>query len=328
MAFSPTVLPFDDIRNLLKALPEPQVEAIAQVRKRQKEMALSQGGLGGLGEIAEFLAAWSAAEKPEVTRPLIAVFAATHGITGGRSDETRAIVETLAAGGAPVCQVAQSIGAGLKVFDLALDMPTPDIRIEAALDEAACAATMAFGMEAIAGGADLLCVADIGIGNRLVAATLAAALFGGEPLDWTEGGQAEAVTIRAALDAHADALSDPLEALRRVGGREIAAIAGAILAARYQRIPVLLDGFVSCAAAAVLYRMDDTALDHCLAAHCSAEPGHRRLLDELGKEPLIDLGIEAAGGVGAALAISLVKNAAEIHAQTASWEQAGLARPH
>jgi len=327
MALSPTALPFDDIRNLLKALPDPQVEAIAQVRKRQKELALPQGGLGALSEITEFLAAWSASQKPEVLRPLIAVFAATHGVAGDRSEETRAIVETLAAGGAPVCQVAQAIGAGLKVFDLALDLPTPDITREAALDEAACAATMAFGMEAIAGGTDLLCVSDIGIGNKIAAAALAAALFGGAASDWADSDE-DAWMVDAALMVHKGALSDPLEALRRVGGREIAAIAGAILAARYQRIPVLLDGFVSGVAAAVLFRMNDTALDHCLAAHCSAEAGHRRLLEELGKEPLLDFGIEASGGVGASMAISIVKNAADIHAHTASWEQAGLVRHH
>jgi nicotinate-nucleotide--dimethylbenzimidazole phosphoribosyltransferase len=324
MALSPTALPFDDIRNLMRSLPDPAVNATKAARARMAEMALPQGSLGGLHELAEWLATWSDNAKPAVTRPLIAVFAATHGIAGGQAEETRAIVETLAAGGAPVSQIAQGIGAGLKVFDLALDLPTPDIRAEAALDEAGCAATIAFGMEAIAGGTDLLCISDIGIGNRLVAGALAMALFGGTASDWVEEGSIEAV--EAALMMHGDGLSDPLEALRRVGGREIAAMAGAILAARYQRVPVLLDGFVSCVAASVLFRLDETALDHCLAAHCSSEPWHRRLLDELGKIPLLDLGIEAAGGVGAAMAISIVKNAAEIHTGTASWTQTELAR--
>jgi len=147
------------------------------------------------------------------------------------------------------------------VFDLALHIPTGDITDDDALDERGCAATMAFGMEAIAGGTDLLCLGDLGVGNSTVAAALLAALFGGRGADWVGPGsgadaamQARKVdVVDAALAFHGASLKDPLEALRRVGGREFAAIAGAILAARMQKIPVLLDGFAATAAAAVLY---------------------------------------------------------------------------
>ncbi len=170
-------------------------------------------------------------------------------------------VELCAAGGAAINQVCIANDLGLKVFDLALHIATDDITEDAALDERGCAATMAFGMEAIAGGADLICLGDLGVGNSTVAAALCAALFGGSGADWVGAGSGadaamqarKAEVVDAALAFHGDALRDPLEALRRVGGREFAAIAGAILAARMQKIPVLLDGFAATAAAAVLH---------------------------------------------------------------------------
>ncbi len=311
-----TGLPFDDIRNLLAGLPQADEHARTEAAARTAALAAPSGSLGRLAEIAEWMAAWQALPKPAVTRPLVAIFAATHGLAKHAPDAepagaTQQLVELYAAGGAAVNQIALQADAGLKVFDLALDLPTPDIREDAALSEAACAATMAFGMEAIAGGADLLCVGAAGAGNRIVAAALACALLGGKPEDWTDGWGAEAVA--AALAQHEGHLADPLEALRRVGGREFAAIAGAILAARYQRIPVLLDGFVSCAAAAVLCKLEPSALDHCMAAHVSGDPAHARLLGAIGKRPLLETGIALEEGAGAALAIGLVKSALAAH---------------
>jgi len=340
MNVPPTGLPFDDIRNVLRALPLRDDDAIAQVRERDAQLTKPAGALGRLEEIVEWLAGWQGQAVPTVDRPLIAVFAANHGVTARGvsaypADVTRQMVENFAAGGAAVNQIALQAGAGLKVFDLALDMPTPDICAGDALSEAECAATMAFGMEAIAGGADLLCVGEMGIGNTTIAAALSCALFGGAPEDWVGPGTGVAgdamtrkiETVKTALDHHGQALRDPLEALRRVGGRELAAIAGAILAARHQRIPVLLDGFVATAAAAVLYKLDEGALDHCLAAHCAAEPAHGRLLAALGKKPLLDLGMRLGEGSGAALAISIVKAALATHTGMATFDQAGVSSP-
>ncbi|MBX3490810.1 nicotinate-nucleotide--dimethylbenzimidazole phosphoribosyltransferase [Parvibaculum sp.] len=325
MTRAATGLPFDDIRNLLAGLPQADEAARAAARARTRDLAAPEASLGRLAEIAEWMAAWAASPKPAVTRPLVAIFAATHGLAaampGADAHATHRLVELYAAGGAAVNQIALQTDAGLKVFDLALDMPTPDIRVDAALSEAACAATMAFGMEAIAGGTDLLCVGAAGEGNRTVAATLACALLGGAPDDWTDGSAWGAEAVTSALAQHEGHLSDPLEALRRVGGREFAAIAGAILAARYQRIPVLLDGFVACAAAAVLHRLAPGALDHCLAAHASGEPAHARLLEAIGKTPLLETGIALEEGAGAALAIGLVKSALAVHGGMATQAQ-------
>ena len=321
MSRAATGLPFDDIRNLLSGLPPADEEAGSAAAAHTASLAVPEGSLGRMAELAEWFASWAGMTQPAVARPLIAIFAGTHGLAavmpGAEPDATHRLVELYAAGGGAVNQLALETQAGLKVFDLALDMPVPDIRAHDALSEAACAATMAFGMEAIAGGTDLLCLGAAGEGGRIAAATLVAALFGGAPGDWTDGSAFANEAAAAALATHEGRLADPLEALRRVGSRELAAIAGAILAARFQRIPVLLDGFVTCAAAAVLHKLAPSALDHCLAAHISAGPAHASLLAAIGKKPLLEAGIALEEGAGAALALGMVKSALAIHRGTA-----------
>ncbi|RUT83400.1 nicotinate-nucleotide--dimethylbenzimidazole phosphoribosyltransferase, partial [Mesorhizobium sp. USDA-HM6] len=148
------------------------------------------------------LAAWSGRAPPAVNRPLVAIFAGNHGavrhaISPRPVSATADAVELCAAGGAAINQVCIANDLGLKVFDLALDIPTGDITEEAALDERGCAATMAFGMEAVAGGADLLCLGDLGVGNSTIAAALCAALFGGKGADWVGPGSGADVAMMA-----------------------------------------------------------------------------------------------------------------------------------
>ncbi|MBM2711748.1 nicotinate-nucleotide--dimethylbenzimidazole phosphoribosyltransferase [Mesorhizobium caraganae] len=318
-----SALPFDDFRDLLANLPPADEAAEARVRTLFARADKPKGSLGRIEDIAAWLAAWSGRAPPSVNRPLVAIFAGNHGVTRhGISPRavaaTASAVELCAAGGAAINQVCIANDLGLKVFDLALHIATADITEDAALDERGCAATMAFGMEAIAGGADLICLGDLGVGNSTVAAALCAALFGGSGGDWVGPGAGadaamqarKADVVDAALAFHGPALRDPLEALRRVGGREFAAIAGAIIAARMQKIPVLLDGFAATAAAAVLHAANPAALDHCLLASLSPEPGQRLAAERLGLIPLLDLGVSHGEGVGAALAAGLVKAAA------------------
>jgi nicotinate-nucleotide--dimethylbenzimidazole phosphoribosyltransferase len=187
-------------------------------------------------------------------------------------------------------------------------------------------------MEAVAGGTDLLCIGEMGIGNTTIAAAIFAALFGGQASDWVgrgtgvddEGMARKREAVEAALQLHHGRLSDPLEVLRRVGGRELAAMAGAIVAARHQRVPVIVDGYVATAAAAVLFAVDKGAVDHCLFGHVSAEPGHQRALARMEKAPLLDLGMRLGEGTGAALAAGIVKAAARIHAGMATFVEAGV----
>jgi nicotinate-nucleotide--dimethylbenzimidazole phosphoribosyltransferase len=134
----------------------------------------------------------------------------------------------------------------------------------------------------------------------------------------------KARVIAAALAFHDGALRTPMETLRRVGGREIAAIAGAVLRARQLRIPVILDGFISCAAIAPLAAMTPDIVDHCIAGHCSAEPGHALLLDRLGLEPLLRLGMRLGEGSGAAVAANIVRSALAAHGQMATFAEAGV----
>ncbi len=329
-------LPFDDIRALLNDLPGPDTHAAQKVSERDAQLTKPAGSLGKLEEIAVWLAKWTGRE-PRINRPLVAVFAGNHGVAAqGVSafppEVTAQMVGNFSAGGAAINQLCIAYDLGLKVFDLALDIPTGDITEGPAMDERTCAATMAFGMEAIAGGTDLLCIGEMGIGNTTIASAIYFALFGGKAEDWVGPGTGhdaagvalKADVIRRAVDLHKDHLKDPLEVLRRLGGREIAAMAGAILAGRAQRIPVIIDGFVATSAAAVLHAADPSALDHCLFAHVSAEPAHRAALNAMGKTPLLDLDMRLGEGTGAALAAGIVKAAALCHTGMATFEQAAV----
>jgi nicotinate-nucleotide--dimethylbenzimidazole phosphoribosyltransferase len=157
-------------------------------------------------------------------------------------------------------------------------------------------------------------------------------LFGGSGASWAGPGtgvhgaqlQRKAEVIDLGLDRHREALGDALKVLQCLGGQELAAIVGAIMAARMARVPVLLDGFATTAAAAVLYRMDIQAIDHCWVAHCSAEPGHRRLLATINKTPLLDFGMRLGEASGAALAIPIFRAAAYCHSGMASFAEAGV----
>ncbi len=329
--------PFDDIRNLLRDLPGPDEAAVAKVRARDATLTKPPGSLGRMEELVRWLAAWQGKGIPTVDRPLVAVFAANHGVVAQGVSAfpaavTRQMVENFAAGGAAINQLCLAFDLGLKVFDLALDVPTGDITEGPALSERDCAATMAFGMEALADGADLLCLGEMGIGNTTIAGAIYAALYGGAPELWLgrgtglddSGYQRKVAAVRAALARHADELHDPLEVLRRLGGREIAAMAGAIIAARLNKVPVIVDGYVATASAAVLHAIDPAILDHCLFAHASAENGHGAVLERLGKKALLDLGMRLGEGTGAAIAAGIVRAAARTHAGMATFTQAGV----
>ena len=329
--------PFDDIRALLERMPEPDRAAAAAIRARDARLTKPPGSLGRLEMIAEWLAFWQGRHPPRIERPVVAVFAGNHGVvkqgvTAYPAEVTAQMVANFQAGGAAINQICRTFGLGLKVFELALEKPTGDITEDAALSEAECAATMAYGMEAIAEGADLLCIGEMGIGNTTIAAAMCHALYGGKAEDWVgpgtgvdaEGLKRKADAVSRAIAFHKAHLDDPLEVLRRVGGREQAAMAGAILAARHNRVPVLLDGSVATASAAILHAANPAALDHCLAAHCSAEPAHRALLKRIDKQPLLDLGMRLGEASGAALAAGIVKAAAELHAGMATFESAGV----
>ena len=333
-----TGLPFDDIRALIKNMPQANIENAALAKAHEAQLTKPPGALGKLEGISEWVTTWQAHYPPRVERTVVAVFAGNHGVVAQNVAAypqvvTAQMVANFQSGGAAVNQICKTFDLGLKVFELALEQPTADITRDAALSEKDCAATFAYGMEAIAGGCDLLCIGEMGIGNTTIAAALAFGLFGGAPEEWVgpgtgvdaEGIKRKADAIRRAAALHQDHLHDPLEVLRRLGGRELAAMAGAILAARMERVPVLIDGYVASAAAAILFKLDPHSLHHCIAAHCSAEPAHRKLLEKIGKQPLLDLGMRLGEGSGAALAAGIVKAAVNCHNNMATFASAGVA---
>ncbi|MEX2647637.1 MAG: nicotinate-nucleotide--dimethylbenzimidazole phosphoribosyltransferase [Alphaproteobacteria bacterium] len=328
---------FADVRALVADLPGPDAGAGARAAAREAILTKPAGSLGRLETLVQWLAAWQGLDPPRLETIRIALFAGNHGVVAQGVSAypgtvTAQMVANFQAGGAAINQLARVAGAGLEVVALELDRPTEDFTLAPAMTEADCVAAIARGMAAVEAGTDLVCLGEMGIGNTTAAAMLAFALHGGLAADWAgrgtgldDAGLARKVSVlEAARARHGDALGDPLEALRRVGGRELAALAGAVLAARKARVPVLLDGYVTTAAAAVLARLRPDALDHCRLGHCSAEPGHRRLAAALGLEPILDLGLRLGEGSGAALAALILKAAVATHAGMATFAEAGV----
>ncbi|GAB4392595.1 MAG: nicotinate-nucleotide--dimethylbenzimidazole phosphoribosyltransferase [Kiloniellaceae bacterium] len=329
-----------EIRDLLKVLPEADEEAAEIARARQTQLTKPAGSLGRLEDLAIWLAAWQGRNPPSLDRPYTAVFAGNHGIAAKGvsaypSEVTGQMVQNFIEGGAAVNQLCSLANADLRVYEMALEEPTGDISEGPAMDEEDCARAMAYGMMAVESGIDVLALGEMGIGNTTAAAALCHGLFGGEAADWVGPGtglddarRAEKTALVArAVELHRDALGDPLEALCRLGGRELAAIAGAVLAARMARTPVMLDGYACTAAAAVLYALDPKSLDHCQVSHMSAEPGHKRLLARIGKRPLVDLDMRLGEASGAMVAVLLLKAAVACHNGMATFDDAGVSGP-
>jgi nicotinate-nucleotide--dimethylbenzimidazole phosphoribosyltransferase len=337
MSSSASGLPFDDVMALIRAMPAADEGSARAVQARDRELTKPPGSLGRLEELAAWMAAWQGKSRPTCDRPLVCVFAGNHGVaelgvSAYPQSVTRQMLENFAAGGAAINQICAAFDFGFKVFDLALDMPTADFTRYPAMDEKACVATLAFGMEAIAGGADLLILGEMGIANTTSAAAIYAALYGGGGAAWAgrgtgvsdDGLNRKILAIDTALNVHRAYLKHPLEVLRRLGGREIAALCGAIIAARLQRIPVVLDGYVVTAAAAILHAIDPASIDHCVAGHLSAEGAHREALVRINKAPLLALDMRLGEASGAALAGAMIKAAVATHANMATFEQANV----
>jgi len=327
----------DDIRSALAALPGPDVEALAAARARDAVLTKPPGALGRLEELAAWYGSWRGTGRPALARPQIAVFAGNHGVAARGvsafpAEVTAQMVANFEAGGAAINQLAKAFGASMSVVALELDRPVADFTQAPAMTAAEVVAAMEAGRAALDPEADLLIVGEMGIGNTTAAAALAAALWGGSGADWVGRGTGvddaglarKAAAVDAGLSRHGAALGDPLMALACLGGRELAAMAGAILAARGLRVPVILDGFIACAAASVLERAVPGALDHAVAGHLSAEGAHGRLLEKMGKRPLLDLGLRLGEGSGAAVALGVVRAAVACHSGMATFDEAGV----
>jgi nicotinate-nucleotide--dimethylbenzimidazole phosphoribosyltransferase len=329
--------PFAEILDLLMVVPEGNEEAVDAVRMHDAQLTKPPGSLGRLEELVAWLARWQGKSTPTLDNPMVAIFAANHGVTDqGVSafprEVTAQMVANFTAGGAAISQICALHELNLRVFELALELPTGDITLAPAMDDKTCAATVAYGMEAIAGQPDCLAIGEMGIGNTTIAAAIYAALYSGSGADWVGRGTGvddagldrKASAVDRALAFHRDGLTSPLAILARLGGREIAAMLGALVAARHQKIPVVVDGFVATAAAAVAHAVNPAAIEHCVFAHVSAESAHAKVLERMGVTPLLDLGMRLGEGSGAALGIVLAKTALHLHTHMATFASAGV----
>jgi len=324
-------------RAALLNLPAADAAARAKAEARNGQLTKPPGALGRLEDLAIWYAGWRGDAQPAIDRPQVIVFAANHGVAARGvsafpADVTAQMVANFQAGGAAVNQLARAFGARMDVVALQLEAPTADFTVAAAMDEAAFCEALRAGWQAVDEASDLLIVGEMGIGNTTAAAAVAAGLFGGTGADWAgrgtgvdAGGLAlKAAVVDEGLALHRAELGDALSVLRCLGGRELAAMAGAILRARVLRIPVILDGFICTAAAAALEKARPGALDHCVAGHVSAETAHGRMLAALGKAPLLSLGLRLGEGSGGTLAIGVLKGAIACHSGMATFAEAGV----
>lgn len=327
----------DDLRGLCRNLPAGDAAAAAAVMARQAVLTKPPGSLGRLEDLVTWLATWQRRAMPRLEQVEVLVFAGNHGVVAqGVSPYPPAVTAQMVgnfdAGGAAINQLARQAGATLRVVPLALERPTADLTEAPAMDEAEFLSAVTAGFEAVRPGTDLVALGEMGIGNTTAAAALSAGLFGGSGAEWAGRGTGiddaglgrKQAAVDAALTRHAGLRGDPLALAAALGGRELAAILGAVLAARVRGVPVLLDGFVATAAAAPLAALVPGGLDHVVVSHLSAESGHRRLAEALGQVPLLSLGLRLGEASGAALAIPIVRGALACHAGMATFTQAGV----
>ncbi len=324
------------LRDTLSQAPGPDETALHGAAERNGQLTKPPGALGRLEDLAIWYAGWRGDARPQIGAPQVIVFAGNHGVTAqGVSafppEVTVQMVMNFEHGGAAINQLAKAAGATMDVHALDLDTPTADFTAGPAMSEDELLQALRTGWNAVDPKADLLVVGEMGIGNTTPAAAIACALFGGDAADWTGRGTGvddAGLTNKTRVVAEGVALhagsGDGLDILRCLGGREIAAMAGAIAAARVLRIPVILDGFICSAAAACLADVVDGALDHTVAGHQSAEGAHGAVLAKLGKEPLLSLGLRLGEGSGGALAINILKSAVACHSGMATFAEAGV----
>jgi nicotinate-nucleotide--dimethylbenzimidazole phosphoribosyltransferase len=304
----------------LADLPTCDGEARAAVHERAANILRPSGALAWLDEIAAWVAGWQRTDRPAVSRPTGLIFAADHGVAAATkvsaypTGVTEAMFAAYNEGRSTISAFARIAGAEVVAVDVGIGVPTGDIRTEAAVSRERFDEITRVAFDAVdALDSDLLVLGEMGIGNTTPSAAIAAALAGGEAAAWVGRGTGvddDGLARKRAAVQEAQrriaGITDPLEILREVGGAEITAIAAAIVAARHRSLPVVLDGYVVTSAALPLGLVEDGALEHCMVGHCSSEPGHRKLLERLGKRPLLDLDMRLGEGSGAMAAVPLI----------------------
>lgn len=327
----------DRLRRDLEEASGPDEDTRNVTATRANSVLRPLGALARLDEIAVFLAGWQRTTHPRIERPAALIFASDHGVTAEGvsaypSEVTGAMVQAFERQVATVNILAREAAATVRVIDVGVGDPTGNLAVEDAMSEERFARSVAMGRQAVADtDSDLIALGEMGIGNTTPAAAVSGAVFGGDPAAWVGRGTGvddealdrKTAVVRRAIERISES-SDPLEVLRRIGGAELAAIAGAIVEARRRSIPVVLDGYVVTAAAAPLGVAVPGSLSHCIAAHRSAEPGHDMLLHHLGLRPLLDLEMRLGEASGAVAVIPLIRMAAAVVVDVPTFEEFGL----
>ncbi|MBL4893351.1 MAG: nicotinate-nucleotide--dimethylbenzimidazole phosphoribosyltransferase [Emcibacter sp.] len=329
----------EEFHSALSNLSTADQSSLEYARDRQNSLTKPQGSLGKLEELSIFMAGWQARQKPSLNKVTCLVFAGNHGITRqGISayppEVTHQMVQNFETGGAAINQLCALAQADLKVIALDLDKPTNDFSEEPALSEDDLCQALQTGANAVPVDADCILLGEMGIGNSTSAAALSHALFGGDAEQWVGRGTGldpdkmahKTQIVANAVRHHQQDIRDSFDLLRCLGGRELAAISGAVLAARHHRIPVLLDGFISTAAAATLTKTAPDILDHCQLSHLSVEPGHHHLAKALGKDPILHLNMRLGEASGAAVALMILRASLVTYNGMASFEEAQVSQ--
>jgi nicotinate-nucleotide--dimethylbenzimidazole phosphoribosyltransferase len=315
MTHRPTLL-----HDRLADFPMPDEGAREAVHERAAQILRPSGALAWLDEIAAWVAGWQRTSRPSVSRPAGLIFAADHGVAAATkvsaypTGVTEAMFAAYNDGRSTINAFARIVGASVNAVDVGIGKPTGDIRTEAALTHDRFDEITLVAFDAVDSlDCDLLVLGEMGIGNTTPSAAIAAALAGGEAAAWVgrgtgvdDAGLARKRSAVQEAQRRIAGITDPLEILREVGGAEITAITAATVAARHRSLPVVLDGYVVTSAVLPLAMVDVGALDHCTVGHCSSEPGHRKLLERLGKRPLLDLDMRLGEGSGAMAAVPLI----------------------
>jgi nicotinate-nucleotide--dimethylbenzimidazole phosphoribosyltransferase len=316
--------------------PVANVELEARIRRRLDSLTKPPGSLGRLEELALQIGLIQANDMPSITTKAMLIFCSDHGVVEEGvspypSEVTRQMVANFHAGGAAITVLCRHNGIEPVVVDAGVGNPTRNFTREPAMTLAEVESAIKLGMS-YATKADILGAGEMGIGNSTSAAAVLSAFSGLDPgqcvgrgtgLD-DAGVARKADVVKRAMALHSPDPNDPLGVLAAVGGREIAAITGLILGAAQQRRVVVLDGFISCAAALAARLLAPASLDYVVFSHRSAEQGHRHMLEFLNARPLFDLDMRLGEGSGAALGINLIEAAVKLYGEMATFEGAGV----
>jgi len=327
-------------------------------RRRQDNLTKPRGSLGRLEEFSIRIAGMRATPRPKLERKAIIVMAADHGVVAeGISlypqEVTRQMVLNFLSGGAGINVLSRHVGARVVVVDMGvvggfeprpnlicrmIDFGTKNLAQGPAMTRQQALEAIEAGIEVVeaeaAKGLDLVGTGDMGIGNTTPSAAICAAITGRPVEEVTGRGTGleneqlkhKIRVIRQALEINRPDPNDGLEVLSKVGGFEIGGLVGVILGAVARRIPVVIDGFISGAAALIARQLCPLAKEYLIAGHLSAEPGHQSLLEYLGLEPVLNLGMRLGEGTGAALAMGIIEAAVKVLNEMATFEEAGVSR--